>query len=282
LMIVLPYSIILAAIGLIESLLTLTLIDEVTDTRGRGNKECVGQGLANTVTGFFGGMGGCAMIGQSMININSGGRGRLSGISAALFLLCFILFASSLIEQIPLAALIGVMFIVVVGTFEWSSFRIMGKIPRGDAFVLVLVSGVTVVTDLAIAVVVGVIVSALVFAWEHAKHIRAEISIDDNGSKVYDIHGPLFFGSVSNFRDLFSARNDPQDVIVEFKNSRVCDHSAIEAIDALAERYQNAGRTLHLRHLSPECRVLLRKAGNLVEVNVMEDPTYHVADDALG
>ncbi|UTW45033.1 SulP family inorganic anion transporter [bacterium SCSIO 12696] len=282
LMIVLPYSIILAAIGLIESLLTLTLIDEVTDTRGRGNKECVGQGVANTVTGFFGGMGGCAMIGQSMININSGGRGRLSGISAALFLLCFILFASSLIEQIPLAALIGVMFIVVIGTFEWSSFRIMRKIPRGDAFVLVLVSGVTVVTDLAIAVVVGVIVSALVFAWEHAKHIRAEISIDDNGSKVYDIHGPLFFGSVSNFRDLFSARTDPQDVIVEFKNSRVCDHSAIEAIDALAERYQNAGRTLHLRHLSPECRLLLRKAGKLVEVNVMEDPTYHVADDALG
>ncbi|MDM3871744.1 SulP family inorganic anion transporter [Porticoccus sp. W117] len=282
LMIVLPYSIILAAIGLIESLLTLTLIDEVTDTRGRGNKECVGQGVANTVTGFFGGMGGCAMIGQSMININSGGRGRLSGISAALFLLCFILFASSLIEQIPLAALIGVMFIVVIGTFEWSSFRIMGKIPRGDAFVLVLVSGVTVVTDLAIAVVVGVIVSALVFAWEHAKHIRAEISTDENGSKIYDIHGPLFFGSVSNFRDLFSARADPQDVIVEFKNSRVCDHSAIEAIDALAERYQNAGRTLHLRHLSPECRLLLKKAGKLVEVNVMEDPTYHVADDALG
>ena len=282
LMIVLPYSIILAAIGLIESLLTLTLIDEVTDTRGRGNKECVGQGVANTVTGFFGGMGGCAMIGQSMININSGGRGRLSGISAALFLLCFILFASSLIEQIPLGALIGVMFIVVIGTFEWSSFRIMGKIPKGDAFVLVLVSGVTVVTDLAIAVVVGVIVSALVFAWEHAKHIRAEISTDDNGSKIYDIHGPLFFGSVSNFRDLFSARTDPQDVIVEFKNSRVCDHSAIEAIDALAERYQNAGRTLHLRHLSPECRLLLKKAGSAVEVNMMEDPTYHVADDALG
>ena len=281
-MIVLPYSLILAAIGLIESLLTLTLIDEVTDTRGQSNRECVAQGAANTVTGFFGGMGGCAMIGQSMININSGGRGRLSGISAALFLLCFILFASSLIEQIPLAALVGVMFIVVVGTFEWSSLRIMGKIPKGDAFVLALVSGVTVVSDLAIAVLVGVIVSALVFAWEHARHIRADITVDENGSKIYDIHGPLFFGSVSNFRDLFSARNDSQDVIVEFKNSRVCDHSAIEAIDALADRYQTAGRTLHLRHLSPECRLLLKKAGNLVEVNVMEDPQYHVADDQLG
>lgn len=279
--IVLPYSLILAAIGLIESLLTLSLIDEVTDTRGRANKECVGQGVANTVTGFFGGMGGCAMIGQSMININSGGRGRLSGISAALFLLCFILFASSLIEEIPLGALIGVMFIVVIGTFEWSSFRIIRKIPKGDAFVLALVSLVTVFTDLAIAVIVGVIVSALVFAWEHAKHIRAETSINEHGSKVYELHGPLFFGSASNFRELFDPKGDPQDVIIEFQHSRVSDHSAIEAIDSLAERYVNAGKTLHLRHLSPECKLLLKKAGDLVEVNLLEDPKYHVADDEL-
>jgi SulP family sulfate permease len=215
--IILPFSLILAAIGLIESLLTLTLIDEVTDTRGHSNRECVGQGVANTVTGFFGGMGGCAMIGQSMININSGGRGRLSGISAALFLLCFILFASSLIEAIPVAALIGVMFIVVIGTAEWASFRIMGKIPKSDAFIIVLVSGVTVVSDLAIAVIVGVIVSALVFAWEHAKHIGVSTYTDENGWKVYELNGPLFFGSVSNFRDLFTPNDDPQDVLLNLK-----------------------------------------------------------------
>ena len=279
--IILPYSIILAAIGLIESLLTLTLIDEVTNTRGRGNRECVGQGIANTVTGMFGGMGGCAMIGQSMINVNSGGHKRLSGVSAALFLLAFILFASSLIEQIPMAALVGVMFIVVMGTFEWSSIRIFNKIPRHDAFVLVLVSGVTVATDLAIAVIVGVIVSALVFAWEHAKHINVNSYIDDKGSKVYELNGPLFFGSVKNFRELFSPLDDPADVIIEFQNSRVTDHSAIEAIDSLAEQYIKAGKQLHLRHLSEECKQLLDKAGNLVEVNRLEDPSYHVADDKL-
>ena len=279
--IILPYAIILAAIGLIESLLTLTLIDEVTNTRGRGNRECVGQGIANTVTGMFGGMGGCAMIGQSMINVNSGGHKRLSGIAAALFLLAFILFASSLIEQIPMAALVGVMFIVVMGTFEWSSIRIFNKIPRHDAFVLVLVSGVTVATDLAIAVIVGVIVSALVFAWEHAKHINVKSYIDDNGSKIYELNGPLFFGSVKNFRELFSPDEDPSDVIIEFQNSRVTDHSAIEAIDSLAEQYIKAGKQLHLRHLSEECKQLLDKAGNLVEVNRLEDPSYHVADDKL-
>ncbi len=279
--IILPYSIILAAIGLIESLLTLTLIDEVTNTRGRGNRECVGQGIANTVTGMFGGMGGCAMIGQSMINVNSGGHKRLSGVSAALFLLAFILFASSLIEQIPMAALVGVMFIVVMGTFEWSSIRIFNKIPRHDAFVLVLVSGVTVATDLAIAVIVGVIVSALVFAWEHAKHINVNSYIDDNGSKVYELNGPLFFGSVKNFRELFSPLDDPDDVIIEFQNSRVADHSAIEAIDSLAEQYIKAGKKLHLRHLNEECKQLLDNAGDLVEVNRLEDPSYHVADDKL-
>ena len=281
LFIILPYSIILAAVGLIESLLTLSLIDDVTNTRGRGNKECVGQGVANTVTGFFGGMGGCAMIGQSMINVNSGGRQRLSGISAALFLLAFILFASDLIEMIPMAALVGVMFIVVLGTFEWSSLRIIGKIPRSDAFVLVLVSAVTVMTDLAIAVVVGVIVSAIVFAWEHAKHINVKSYDDEKGSRIYELNGPLFFGSVKNFAELFDPENDPDDVIIEFQNSRVADHSAIEAIDNLADKYIQAGKTLHLRHLSPECRLLLKKAGDLVEVNVLEDPKYYVANDQL-
>ena len=279
--IILPYSIILAAVGLIESLLTLSLIDELTDTRGRGNKECVGQGVANTVTGMFGGMGGCAMIGQSMINVNSGGRGRLSGISAALFLLAFILFASGLIEMIPLAALTGVMFMVVIGTFEWSSFRIIGKIPLSDAFILVLVSAVTVATDLAIAVVVGVIVSALVFAWQHAKHLNVTSYINEMEGKVYELEGPLFFASVKNFQDLFDPRNDPDDVVVEFQNSRVYDHSAIEAIDTLAERYLNVEKRLHLRHLSPECVKLLKKAGDLVEVNMIDDPRYHVADDQL-
>ena len=278
----LPYSIIFAAIGLIESLLTVTVIDEITNTRGRGNKECIAQGVANTVTGFFGGMGGCAMIGQSMINVNSGGRGRLSGLAAALFLLSFILFASPLIEQIPIAALVGVMFVVVVGTFEWSSFRILGKIPKQDAFVIILVSGVTVVTDLAIAVVVGVIVSALTFAWEHAKRVRIDITEDkENQRKIYAVHGPLFFGSISNFKDHFNPENDPQDVIIEFKHSRVCDHSGLEAIDSLAEKYMEAGKQLHLRYLSPECQGLLDKAGNLVEVNVIEDPQYHLASDKL-
>ncbi len=279
--IILPYAIILAAVGLIESLLTLSLIDDLTNTRGRGNRECVGQGIANTVTGFFGGMGGCAMIGQSMINVNSGGRQRLSGIAAALFLLIFILFASSLIEQIPMAALIGVMFMVVLGTFEWSSLRIMGKIPKKDAFVLILVSGVTVVSDLAVAVVVGVIVSALFFAWEHASHINVKGYDNEYGIRIYELNGPLFFGSVKSFMELFNPAEDPQEVIIEFQNSRVADHSAIEAIDNLAEKYIKAGKTLHFRHLSPECRELLKKAGDLVEVNVMEDPKYHVADDQI-
>jgi len=281
LVIIFPYAFILAAVGLIESLLTLSLIDDITGTRGRGNRECVGQGIANTVTGMFGGMGGCAMIGQSMINVNSGGHKRLSGVAAALFLLMFILFASNLIEAIPMAALVGVMFIVVFGTFEWSSLRIIRKIPKNDAFVLILVSAVTVFTDLAIAVVVGVIVSALFFAWEHASHIHVESYDDEHGSRVYELNGPLFFGSVKNFLDLFTPENDPDDVIIEFQNSRVADHSAIEAIDNLAEKYIRAGKTLHLRHLTSDCKELLTKAGDLVEVNVMEDPKYHVADDLI-
>jgi SulP family sulfate permease len=281
LFIILPYAIILAAIGLIESLLTLRLIDEITESRGRGNRECIGQGVANTVTGFFGGMGGCAMIGQSMINVNSGGRGRLSGISAALFLLLFILVASPLIEQIPLAALIGVMFIVVIGTFEWSSFRIVGKVPRSDALILVTVSAVTVATDLAVAVVVGVRISALVFAWEHAKYIRIEAREDHKGSTVYAVTGPLFFGSATSFLERFDPKQDNDDVVIDFARSRVADHSGLEAIDTLAERYLNAGKKLHLVHLSEECRTLLTKAGSLVEVNVIEDPKYFVAEDSL-
>jgi SulP family sulfate permease len=281
LVIIFPYAVILAAIGLIESLLTLRLVDEITESRGRGNKECIAQGIANTATGMFGGMGGCAMIGQSMINVNSGGRGRLSGITAALSLLLFILVASSLIEQIPLAALIGVMFIVVIGTFEWSSFRVLRKVPRSDAMVLVLVSAVTVATDLAIAVIVGVIVSALVFAWEHAKHILVEAREDHKGSTVYAVTGPLFFGSVTSFLEHFDPQQDNDDVIIDFARSRVADHSGLEAIDSLADRYVSAGKTLHLVHLSAECRKLLSKAGGLVEVNVIEDPKYFVADDVL-
>ena len=277
--IIFPYAVILAAIGLIESLLTLRLVDEITGSRGKGNQECIGQGMANTVTGFFGGMGGCAMIGQSMINVNSGGRGRLSGITAASCLLLFILVASSLIEQIPLAALIGVMFTVVIGTFEWSSFRILRKVPLSDALVLITVSAVTVATDLAVAVVVGVIMSALVFAWEQAKHVRVNKRNDHKGSTVYAVSGPLFFSSVTEFLERFDPQKDNDDVIIDFANARVADHSALEAIDALAVRYLKAGKKLHLIHLSDDCKRLLTTAGDLVEVNVIEDPQYFVAED---
>ncbi|MDH5561398.1 MAG: SulP family inorganic anion transporter [Deltaproteobacteria bacterium] len=281
LQIILPYAIILAAVGLIESLMTMSLIDEITETRGRGNKECIGQGLANVVTGFFGGMGGCAMIGQSMININSGGRGRASGISAALFLLFFILFASGFIEMIPLSALVGVMFMVVIGTFAWSSFRILGKIPRHDAFVLVLVSCVTVATDLAMAVVVGVIVSALVFAWKNAKHVYVSSRIDQNGVKIYELMGPIFFGSIRSFHDQFNVNEDPDEVVINFAAARVWDHSGLDAINNLTERYTNSGKRLRLNHLSPECVKLLKNAGDMIEVNLIEDPRYHLAVDEL-
>ncbi len=280
--IILPTAVILSLVGLIESLLTLSLIDEMTDTRGRGNQECVGQGVANTVNGFFGGMGGCAMIGQSMININSGGRGRLSGITAALVLLAFILFAAPLIEMVPLAALVGVMFVVVIATFEWASFRIIRGVNKEDAFVLFLVTGVTVIADLAIAVVVGVIVSALVFAWKHATHIMAKNYTDNDGWKVYDLEGPLFFGSVTHFREIFDPQNDPSDVVIDFKESRIWDSSGIDALDGLADKYKEQGKKLHIRHISPECRVLLKKAGEYVEINVNEDPRYRVASDTLG
>lgn len=275
-----PYALILAAIGLIESLMTLNLIDDLTETRGNSNRECVAQGSANILTGLFGGMGGCAMIGQSIINIKGGGRGRLSGITAAVFLLFFIVFASAYIEQVPIAALVGVMFMVVIGTFAWSSFRILNKIPRTDVFVLILVSGLTVVFDLAIAVIAGVIVSALVFAWENAKKIRARKRIKEDGTKVYEIWGPLFFGSISAFNEKFDPKNDPKSVEIDFVESRVSDHSAIEAIFALVEKYQAQGKAIKLKHLSEDCKVLLYKSSPIftgVIEEAIDDPRYHLA-----
>ncbi len=276
-----PYSALAAAVGLIESLMTLTLVDEITETRGRGNKESIGQGLANVVNGFFGGMGGCAMIGQSMINIRGGGRGRLSGIAAALFLLSILLFAAPLVEIIPLAALVGVMFMVVIGTFEWSSFRVLPSVPKMDAFIVVLVSVVTVLHDLAIAVLVGIIVSALGFAWQHGKKIHANLMVDEHGTKVYKLESALFFGSAQSFKDLFDPRNDPQDVVIDFENARVYDHSGIEAINNITERYADQGKFLHLLNLSKECTELLEKADNIVELSVIEDLDWHIADDRL-
>lgn len=278
--IIFPFALTMAAVGLIESLMTMSLIDDITETRGRGNRECIGQGLGNVVTGFFGGMGGCAMIGQSMINIRSGGRGRLSGISAALFLLMFILFIPGLIEMIPIAALVGVMFMVVIGTFEWTSFRIINKIPKTDAFVLIMVSAITVLMhNLALAVIAGVIVSALAFAWESATHLQAYVKKDEKGVKHYDLFGPLFFGSVKSFQENFTPSDDPEEVVIDFKNSRVWDHSGIEAINTLTERYRKSGTILHLRHLSEECRTLLDKADDFIDVNIAEDPHYHIAED---
>lgn len=282
LLIVLPYSLILAAIGLIESLLTLNLIDEMTDTRGRPNRECAAQGAANVVTGFFGGMGGCAMIGQSMINVGNGALHRLSGIATALFLLSFILFGSSLIEQIPLAALIGVMFVVSEKTFEWGSFRLFGKVPRADVFVGLLVAAITVFADLAIAVIVGVIVSALVFAWEHAKRVHISSSLSADGRKIYEARGTLFFASIAEFQEQFFPKDDPLHVEIDFRAAKLMDHSAIEAVNSLAERYQRAGKQLKIRHLSRDCLELLDKARSMIEVNYREDPHYRVADDKLG
>ena len=278
--IIFPYAVILALIGLIESLLTLTLIDDMTGTRGRNSRECSAQGLANVITGFFGGMGGCAMIGQSMINIKSGGRLRLSGIAASDFLLIFILFASGLIEQIPVAALVGVMFVVVIATFEWSSLRIINKIPRTDAFVIILVSGVTVATDLAIAVVVGVIVSALAFAWESARDVYAVREESGDGLSVtYTLHGQLFFASITRFRNIFADRNDPQTIIIDFRYSRVWDHSALEAIDGLAEKFSSDGKNLELHHLSPDCRRLLDKGARMMASDPEHDPHYRLVVD---
>ncbi len=278
--IIFPYALILAAIGLIESLLTLNLVGEITHQRGGASRECVAQGTANLVTGFFGGMGGCAMIGQSMINVKSGGRTRLSGVAAALFLLAFILFASRLIEQIPLAALVGVMFMVVIGTFAWQSLRIMRRIPLMDAFVIVLVTAVTVMHDLAVAVVVGVIVSALAYAWNNARRIHAVTreSHTEAGAKVYEIEGPLFFGSTDGFAELFTPDEDPDVVIVDFMRSRVVDQSALQAIEDLANKYEARGKTIRLRHLTRDCHKLLNHAGQLL-VDSDDDPEYALAVD---
>jgi SulP family sulfate permease len=282
LQIIFPFAIVLCGVGLIESLMTLTLIDEITETRGHGNRECVGQGAANLVCGLFGGMGGCAMIGQSLINVNSGGRGRLSGITAAVCLLLFILFLAPIIEQIPMAALVGVMVMVVIGTFEWASLKMFRRMPKSDMFVMTLVAGYTVLMhDLASAVILGVIVSALVFAWQHATHIGTDVKYNEFGSKIYQLHGPLFFASVSSFKEMFDPAGDPDDVVIDFYYSRVYDQSGLEAINVLAEKYENVGKRLHLTHLSKECKSLLDKAGSLVEVNVSEDPHYHVATDRL-
>jgi len=274
-----PYALILAAIGLIESLMTLNLIDELTETHGNGNKECVAQGAANILNGFFGGMGGCAMIGQSIINIKSGGRGRLSGITAALSLLAFILFASTYIEMIPIAALVGVMFMVVIGTFAWNTFKIWNKVPLSDVLVIALVTILTVVFDLAVAVISGVIVSALVFAWENSLMIRARKHTDEHGIKHYELFGPVFFGSIELFNSKFDVKNDPKEVVVDFAESRVVDQSAIEALNKLAERYQKNGKTIHLRHLSADCVKLIKRAEKICDVNVLEDPDYFVAID---
>jgi SulP family sulfate permease len=274
-----PYALILAAIGLIESLMTLNLIDELTETRGSGNRECVAQGGANIINGFFGGMGGCAMIGQSIINIKSGGRGRLSGIIAALALLCFILFASTYIEMVPIAALVGVMFMVVIGTFAWSSLKVWNKVPLADVIVIVLVTGLTVMFDLAIAVLAGVIVSSLVFSWENAKRIRARKFVDEHGVKHYEIYGPLFFGCVELFNSKFDVVNDPKEIIIDFKESRIMDQSAIECINKLSEKYIKNCKSVHLRHLSKDCIKLIKRADKICDVNLLEDPDYFVAID---
>ncbi|MGG8495240.1 SulP family inorganic anion transporter [Tenacibaculum sp. TC6] len=275
-----PYSFLAASVGLIETLMTMNLVDELTDSRGNGNKECVAQGAGNIVSGLFGGTGGCGMIGQTVININAGGRGRLSGVMMAVTLLIFILFADKYIEQVPIAALVGVMFMMVIETFAWSSFRIMNKIPKSDAVVLIIVSAVTVVFDLAIAVFVGVIISALVFAWENAKRIRARKRMKDDGTKVYEIWGPLFFGSIKAFNDKFDIKNDPNNVEIDFVESRISDHSGIEAIFNLVEKYQAAGKKITLKHLSEDCKILLYKASpvfsEVIEEDV-DDPRYHLA-----
>ena len=278
--IIFPYALILAAIGLIESLLTLNLVGTMTGKTGGASKESLAQGAANVATGFFGGMGGCAMIGQSMINVKSGGRTRISGTMAALFLLAFILFASALIELIPLAALVGVMFMVVIGTFAWQSFKLLKRVPRSDALVILLVTAVTVAEDLAVAVIVGVIVSALVYSWNAASRIRATVrpSESEIGARVYEIEGPLFFGSAGSFIELFNPEADPETVILDFMGSRVVDHSALQAIEAVAAKYQAAGKRLQLRHLTPDCHRLLSTAGQLM-IDTEDDPHYRVAVD---
>ncbi len=281
-MLILPFSAIVAGVGLIESLLTLNIIDEITETRGRGNQEAIAQGTANILSGLFSGMGGCAMIGQSLINTSAGARARLSGIVAAVMLLVFIMFGSSLIEKLPMAALTGLMIMVSIGTFEWASLRTFTKMPKSDIFVMVLVTLVTVfLHNLALAVIVGVIIAALVFSWDNAKRIRARKSVDENGVKHYEIYGPLFFGSVTAFNEKFDVLNDPDEVIIDFAESRIVDMSAIEAVNRITERYLKVGKKVHLKHLSKDCRVLLKNAEDIIDVNVLEDPTYKLVVDKV-
>lgn len=280
--VIFPYAAIMAAVGLIESLLTLNIVDEITETRGSSNKEAVAQGAANMLSGMFSGMGGCAMIGQSLINISSGARARLSGIVAALALLMFVMFGSGIIEQMPMAALTGVMIMVSIGTFEWASLRTFNRMPKSDVFVMVVVTLVTIfLGNLALAVIVGVIISALVFAWDNAKRIRARKRIDENGVKHYEIYGPLFFGSVSTFNEKFDVLNDPDEVVIDFKESRVSDMSAIEALNKLTERYLKVGKNVQLKHLSKDCQRLLKNADSIIQVNVLEDPTYKLPLDKI-
>ncbi|MBY5951448.1 SulP family inorganic anion transporter [Algoriphagus marincola] len=282
LQIIFPYAAIMAGVGLIESLLTLNIVDEITETRGRSNKEAIAQGAANVASGFFSGMGGCAMIGQSLINVSSGARARLSGIVAAVMLLVFIVFGSSLIEQVPMAALTGLMIMVSIGTFEWASFRTITKMPKKDIFLMFLVTLITAVLhNLALAVLIGVILAALFFAWDNAKRIRARKYVDEKGVKHYEMFGPLFFGSVTAFGEKFDVLNDPEEVIIDFEESRVVDMSAIETLNKITERYQKVGKKVHLRHLSPDCRKLLSKADQIIDVNIIEDPTYKVLVDDL-
>ncbi|MFC3416277.1 SulP family inorganic anion transporter [Algoriphagus hitonicola] len=280
LQIIFPYAAIMAGVGLIESLLTLNIVDEITETRGRSNKEAVAQGVANVASGFFSGMGGCAMIGQSLINVSSGARARLSGIVAAVMLLVFIVFGSSLIEQVPMAALTGLMIMVAIGTFEWASIRTITKMPKKDIFLMFLVTMITAVLhNLALAVLIGVILAALFFAWDNAKRIRARKHIYRNGVKHYEMYGPLFFGSVAAFNEKFDVLNDPDEIVIDFAESRVVDMSAIEALNKITERYMKVGKKVHLKHLSPDCRRLLARADQIIDVNIMEDPTYKVLTD---
>src|SRR5690554_1202665 len=280
LIIIFPYAAIIAGVGLIESLLTLNIIDEITETRGRGNKEAIAQGSANILSGLFSGMGGCAMLGQSLINISNGARARLSGIVAAVALLLFVMFGAGLIEKLPMAALTGLMLMVAIGTFEWASLRTFNKMPKSDIFVMLVVTLITVLLhNLALAVFIGVIISALVFAWDNAKRIRARKKIDENGVKHYEIYGPLFFGSTTAFSEKFDVMNDPAEIVIDFKESRVVDMSAIEALNKITQRYLKVGKKVQLRHLSPDCHKLLKNADEIIQVNVIEDPTYKVVID---
>ncbi|GEN73653.1 SulP family inorganic anion transporter [Chryseobacterium lathyri] len=277
LQIIFPYALVMAGVGLIESLLTLSMVDEITNSKGNANKESVAQGIANITNGFFGGMGGCAMVAQTLVNLNAGSRARLSGIIGSVMILAIILFGAPFIERIPMAALVGVMMMVAIGTFQWVSIRIVNKMPKSDIFVGITVALITIILhNLALAVLVGVIIAALVFAWDNAKRIRARKSIDENGVKHYEIYGPLFFGSVTAFMDKFDLMDDPDEVVVDFRESRIVDMSAIDALDKLSKKYSQQNKKLYLRHLSEDCRAMLKNAEAMIEVNIQEDPTYKV------